>query len=191
MKIFAKIIGTIIIGALVATTAVYAGKGGGHGGGGGSWPSSTSFTFNYNVGTTATNYHAYGVAGQVGTITQPANTVILIHWYVKDLGAVTGTGLVSCPAEASFPSMGILLFADAADIGGDGSQETNAFPIPMVINQSGTATIQIDLQQDNDSDDPGVALSYPVLYNGPLFTNFGWDISGYVWNVEPIGFDND
>lgn len=167
-----------------------------NGHGGGSWPTSTAFTFDYNVGTIGTNFHAYGVAGQVGLIDQPANTSILIFWYVDDLGPVTGTGTVSCPAEELYPGTGILMIADADDIGGDGSSETNVNPIAMIEVSGGkhnqTATIQIALPQDGDFDDPGVSTNnYPVLYNGPIFTPFSWDLSSWIWNVEPAGFDQN
>jgi len=37
-----------------------------------------AFTFNYNVGTTVQNYHAYGFACQVGAVsTRPSGTVAL------------------------------------------------------------------------------------------------------------------
>lgn len=181
-------LGVILTSALLITSALAAKAGHHGGGGGGSWPSKTAFTFNYNVGTTATNYHAYGIAGQVGLIPQPTNTVILVFWYVKDLGPVSGTGSVACPAELLYPSTGILLFANASDTGGDGTQENYTNPIPMVQVTSGTATIQIALPHDNDSDDPGVG-PYPVPYNGPVFSPFGWDLTQWVWNVEP--YDGD
>src|SRR5258708_39984594 len=99
------------------TFAVQAGKSGG------GTTTTGGFTFSYNVGAVATS-HAYGVACQVGYVSpQPKGTIVLENYWVWDLGPVTGTGKVTCPKPVvpkgqSSSVLGILLFANAADIGG-------------------------------------------------------------------------
>src|SRR5262249_55471557 len=86
----------------------------------------TVFTFNYNVGT-VTNCHAYGVAAQVGYVrTQTAGTILLGKFWVWDLGPVHGSGTVNCPKPlvstgGTAGVLGILLFANASDVGGQPS----------------------------------------------------------------------
>jgi hypothetical protein len=145
-----------------------------------------AFTFTYNVGAVA-NYHVYGLACQVGTVSpRPAGTLVLGNWWVWDLGPVTGTGTVACPRPVvgkgqTSSVLGVLFFADASDIGGQ------AFAYPVVDVQiftskwyNGYASIQVITPADNDSDDSGIQL-----YWGKPFTPFSWDLSAYVWNVEP------
>jgi len=159
------------------------GSGGGGSTGGGSMGG--AFTFTYNVGTTVANYHVYGLACQVGAVSpRPAGTLVLGNWWVWDLGRVTGTGTVTCPkpvATKGSSVLGVLLFANAADLGGQ------AFVDPVVDVQifapkwyNGYASIQVITPVDNDADDSGIQL-----YWGLPFTPFAWDISAYVWNVEP------
>src|SRR5690242_11773224 len=81
-----------------------------------------AFSFQYNVGTVL-NEHVYAFAAQVGAIAQPKGTVRLGQWYEWDLGAVTGSGTVSCPAPIAIRGqtascLGILIFANKADVGG-------------------------------------------------------------------------
>lgn len=148
--------------------------------------STGTFTFTYNVGTVA-NYHVYGVACQVGAVSpQPAGTVVLGRWWVWDLGPVTGIGTVACPKPITpkgqtASELGILLFADASDRGGQ------PFLNPVVDVQifmpkwySGYASIEVIPPVDGDADDSGIQL-----YWGLPFTPFSWDISAYLWNVEP------
>jgi len=145
-----------------------------------------AFTFTYNVGTVV-NYHVYGFVCQVGAVSpRPAGTLVLGNWWVKDLGPVTGTGTVTCPKPVvpkgqTSSVLGILLFANAADIGGQ------AFINPVVDVQiftpkwyNGYASITVIPPVDNDADDSGI-----TLYWGVPFTPFAWDISADVWNVEP------
>src|SRR5262249_26771298 len=86
----------------------------------------TVFSFNYNVGT-VTNYHAYGVAAQVGYVaTQPAGTIMLENFWVWDLGPVHGSGTVNCPKPlvttgGTAGVLGIILFANKNDVGGQPS----------------------------------------------------------------------
>ena len=154
---------------------------------GGSTTTTTgAFSFTYHVGT-VTNYHVYGVACQVGAISpRPANTVVLGNWWVWDLGKVSGTGTVSCPKPVTPKGvvssvLGILLFADAADVGGQ------AYKTPVIDVQifnakwyNGYASVQVIPPVDGDADDTGIQL-----YWGKPFTPFAWDISAYVWNSEP------
>src|SRR5258708_40347445 len=108
------------------TFAVQAGKSGG------GTTTTGGFTFSYNVGTVA-NYHAYGVACQVGYVSpQPKGTIVLENYWVWDLGPVTGTGKVACPKPVvpkgqSSSVLGLLLFANAAAIG------AHATPHPVVL----------------------------------------------------------
>jgi hypothetical protein len=149
-------------------------------------PPTGAFTFTYNVGTVA-NYHVYGLACQVGTVSpRPAGTLVLGNWWVWDLGPVSGTGIVSAPKPVvgkgqTSSVLGVLFFADASDIGGQ------AFAYPVVDVQiynpkwyNGYASIQVIPPIDGDADDSGIQLYY-----GKPFTPFSWDLSAYVWNVEP------
>ena len=146
----------------------------------------TAFSFTYNVGT-VTNYHAYGVAAQVGYVSpQPAGTITLENFWVWDLGPVDGSGTVNCPKPVVAKGgtsgvLGILLFANASDVGGQ------PITCPVVDVQiftprlyNGYASIEVITPKDGDADDIGIQL----YYNVP-FTPFAWDISPYVWNVEP------
>lgn len=148
-----------------------------------------AFTFSYNVGAVA-NYHVYGYACQVGAVKpQPAGTVVLGNWWVWDLGAATGVGNVICPKPVvpkgqTSSVLGILFFANAADIGG------HPFVNPVIDVQiftpkwyNGYASIEVMPPPDNDSDDSGIQL-----YWGLPFHPFSWDLSAYVWNVEPAGW---
>ena len=152
-------------------------------------PPSGAFTFGYNVGTAA-NYHAYGFACQVGAVKpKPAGTVVLGNWWVWDLGPVTGAGTVNCPKPVVLKGqtssvLGILFFANASDVGGQ------PFSNPVVDVQiftpkwyNGYASIEVMPPPDNDSDDSGIQL-----YWGVPFNPFVWDLSAYVWNVEPAGW---
>jgi hypothetical protein len=145
-----------------------------------------AFTFTYNVGTVL-NYHAYGLVCQVGAVSpRPSGTLVLGNWWVKDLGRVTGTGTVSCPKPVvpkgqTSSVLGILFFANANDIGGQ------PFTNPVVDVQiftpkwyNGFASIEVIPPPDNDADDAGIQL-----YWGMPFMPFAWDLSAYVWNVEP------
>ena len=145
-----------------------------------------AFTFTYNVGT-VTNYHAYGLACQVGTVSpRPAGTVVLGNWWVWDLGRVTGTGTVTCskpvvPKGQTSSIVGSLFFANAIDLGG------KAFVNPVVNVEiftpkwyNGYASIAVMPPIDNDADDSGIQL-----YWGLPFSPFAWDISPDVWNIEP------
>ena len=168
---------------MAMTSIVQAGK---TGGGGTPPPPPSAFAFTYNVGAEV-NYHAYGLACQVSNTTpRPAGTVVLGNWWVWDLGLVTGTGTVGCPAPVAVKGStiyvrGVLFFAHVSDVGGQ------AFTHPVVDVQiytpkvySGYASIQVITPVDADADDSGIQLYY-----GAPFTPFGWDISAYVWDVEP------
>ena len=177
MKTVKVLIGLSLMMAL--TFSVQAGK---TSGGSGGTTTSGAFNFTYHVGTVA-NYHAYGLACQVGAVrTRPAGTLVLGNWWVWDLGPVTGTGTVTCPKPVVTGSaVGVLFFADASDIGGQ------AFLYPVVDVQiftpkwySGYASIEVITPADGDSDDSGIQL-----YWGVPFTPFAWDISADVWNTEP------
>jgi hypothetical protein len=159
-----------------------AGKTGGSGG----TTLTTAFSFTYNVGT-VTNYHAYGVAAQVGYLkTQPAGTITLENFWVWDLGPVHGSGTVNCPKPVVATGgtagvLGILLFANASDVGGQ------AIKCPVVDVQiftpklyNGYASLVCAPPIDNDKDDSGI-----TIYWGPPNKPFSRDISAYVWNVEP------
>jgi hypothetical protein len=148
-----------------------------------------AFTFNYNVGTVL-NYHVYGLVCQVGAVSpRPSGTVVLGNWWVKDLGAVSGSGSVVCPKPVvpkggSSSVLGALYFANKADLGGQ------AFVNPVVNVQiftpnwyNGYASIEVIPPPDNDADDSGIQL-----YWGVPFNPFSWDISADVWNVEPAGW---
>jgi hypothetical protein len=149
--------------------------------------STGAFTFGYNVGTVVANYHVYGLVCQVGAVSpRPAGTVVLGNWWVRDLGHVTGTGQVSCPAPIvpkgqTSSILGALFFADAGDVGGQ------AFAKPVVEVEiftpkwySGYASIQVITPIDGDADDNGIQL-----YWGPRFSPFACDFSDYVWDTEP------
>jgi len=146
-----------------------------------------AFTFNYNVGTTVQNYHAYGFACQVGAVsTRPSGTVVLGNCWVWDLGRVTGIGTATCPKPVAIKGqtssiLGALYFADAGDVGGQ------AFVKPVTEVEiftsswyNGYASIQVIPPVDGDADDSGIQL-----YWGHPFTPFAWDLSAYVWDVEP------
>jgi hypothetical protein len=167
---------------MVSAFMVQAGKSGG-----GGTTSSGPFSFTYNVGTTVTNYHVFGLACQVAAVrSRPAGTLQLGQWYVWDLGRVTGSGKVSCPSPMSIKGqttsvLGILFFADDKDLGGQ------AFRKPVVDVQiftpswySGYASIEVMPPSDGDADDSGIQL-----YWGAPFSPFAWDISADVWDVEP------
>jgi hypothetical protein len=138
---------------------------------------SSGFTFSYKLGT-VTNYHAYAVVCQVGTTTQPRGTVMLGSWWVKDLGKTAASGTVTCPPpvtpKGTSPSvLGILLFANAVDVGGQ------PYTHPVVDVQiftakwyNGYASIQV-IQPVTDT---GLQL-----YWGPPFSPFSWDLSPDVW----------
>jgi hypothetical protein len=170
---------------MALTFSVQAGKTSGGGGTPPPPPPSGAFTFTYHVGTVA-NYHAYGLACQVGALkSRPSGTLVLGKWWVWDLGPVTGMGTLSCPrplaTSGTASVLGVLFFADASDLGGQ------AFAYPVVDVQiynprwyNGYASIEVITPADNDSDDTGIQL-----YWGAPFTPFAWDISAYVWNVEP------
>jgi hypothetical protein len=149
-------------------------------------PPSGVFVFSYNVGTVG-NYHVYAYACQVSAVSsRPSGTVRLGNWWVKDLGPVTGSGTVGCPAPLTVKGqvnsvLGVLFFANASDVGGQ------AFLHPVVDVQiytakyySGDASIEVITPNDGDADDVGIQL-----YLGAPFTPFSWDISAYVWDVEP------
>jgi len=153
-------------------------------------PTGTAFTFSYNVGTTVTNYHAYGMACQIVFVTtQPSGTIILGEWYVWDLGKVTGTGTVVCPhliTPRGFPESepGILFFADARDTGGDGTQIfTHPIADVQIFNKkyyNGYASIEMiepPLFPELDPSYTGLQI-----YWGPPFTPFYWDLSPYINN---------
>lgn len=159
------------------TSVVHAGKtGGSTGGTTGGTTTSGGFTFQYNVGTVL-NYHAYGVAGQIGSITQPRGTLKLGQWYVWDLGAVAGVGTVTCPQpvtpKGQLPScLGLLVFANKADVGGQ------AFLHPSVDVEiftpkwyNGYASIGVVAPDGTGT----------TLYWGLPFSPFAWDISAYLW----------
>jgi hypothetical protein len=169
---------------VMASTFVVAGKT--TGGGGTPPPPSGAFTFTYNVGTVA-NYHAYGLACQVGSVrSKPAGTVMLGNWWVWDLGPVSGIGSVACPRPVSIKGvtssvLGVLFFACTSDVGGQ------KFLDPVVDVQifapgwyNGYASIEVITPADTDSDDSGIQL-----YWGVPFSPFAWNLSAYVWNVEP------
>jgi hypothetical protein len=142
-----------------------------------------AFTFSYDVGAVA-HYHAYGFVCQVGAVSpRPAGTLVLGNWWVKDLGPVIGAGTVTCPKPVvpkgqTSSVLGILLFANSADIGGQG------FISPVVDVQifapkwyNGYASISVIPPVDNDpSNDSGIQL-----YWGLPFKPFAWDLSDYVW----------
>src|SRR5690242_6471007 len=82
----------------------------------------SGFTFSYKLGT-VTNYHGYAVVSQVGSGTQPRGTVVLGNWWVKDLGKAASSGTFTCPPPVTPKGttssvLGILLFANALDVGG-------------------------------------------------------------------------
>ena len=177
MKTAKMLLGLSLMMAL--TFSVQAGK---TSGGSGGTTTSGAFTFTYNVGTVA-NYHAYGLACQVGAVkTRPSGTVVLGKWWVWDLGPVTGAGTVTCPKPLLATSViGALYFADSSDLGG------HAFLYPVVNVEiftpkyySGYASIEVITPADGDADDVGIQL-----YWGLPFSPFAWDISADVWNVEP------
>jgi hypothetical protein len=150
----------VLFGVLI-TTPVLADKSGG-------------FTFSYNVGTSVTNYHAYGVAIQVyphGILQpQPPGTVILGYWYVWDLGPVSGTGTVNCPQVMTLKGerlydRGILFIASAHDVGGDGS--TAVFTHPVGDIQVIIGKPDYDYVEIIEPDDTGLQLYY-----GPAFSPF-------------------
>jgi hypothetical protein len=139
------------------------------------------FTFTYNVGTEL-NYHAYALACQVSSTTpRPAGTVVLGNWWVRDLGPVAGTNTVGCPAPVAVKGqttavLGALYFAHVADVGGQ------PFVHPVVDVQiytpklyNGAAIIEVITPTGG-----GI-----VLYNGAPFKPFAWNISAYVWDVQP------
>lgn len=141
------------------------------------------FTFTYDIGTTVTNYHAYGYACQVGAVSpKPSGTVVLGNWWVWDLGRATGTKAISCPKPivpkgTTSSIVGALLFADAHDLGG------HAFIKPVVQVEiynskwyNGYASVQVITPLEP----AGIQL-----YWGPPFTPFTWDFSDYVWDVQP------
>jgi len=142
----------------------------------GSNPSNSGFTFNYNVGSTVTNYHAYALAIQIG-FPQPANTVPFLNWYVWDLGPVSGSGSVFCPSQipvkgTAQENKGFLFFADASDTGG----QDNIHPVaeateyvPRVMN--GDYIVDIIYSRSSGL----------ILYDGPPFSPFAWDFSAYLW----------
>ena len=154
------------------TSVVHAGKTGGSTGG---TTTSGGFTFQYNVGT-ALNYHAYGMAGQIGSISQPRGTLKLGQWYVWDLGAVTGIGTVTCPQPVAIKGqtatcLGLLIFANKADVGGQAFQYTsaqveiftpkwyNGYASIAIVNPDGTGT---------------------QLYWGLPLNPFSWDLSSWL-----------
>jgi hypothetical protein len=153
---------------------------------GGGTTLTTVFSFTYNVGT-VTNYHAYGVAAQVGYVSpQPAGTITLENFWVWDLGPVHGSGTVNCPRPVVATGgtsgvLGILLFANASDVGGQPIKcpvvDVQIFT-PKLYN--GYASIVCAPPIDNDADDKGI-----TIYWGPPKKPFSRDISAYVWNVEP------
>jgi hypothetical protein len=155
--------------------------------GGGGTTTTGAFTFNYNVGTVVNNYHVYAMVCQVGAVSpRPAGTLVLENWWVRDLGHVTGAGQVGCPAPVvpkgkTSNVLGVLFFADAGDIGG---QPIVKPVVDVQIYQpkwySGYASVQVITPIDGDADDAGIQL-----YWGPRFTPFAWDLSAYVWDVEP------
>ena len=165
---------------MALTCSVYAGKTGGGTGG-----TTGAFTFTYHVGTVA-NYHAYGLACQVGAVSsRPAGTIVLGKWWVWDLGPVSGIGTVTCPkpvpTKLASPVIGSLMFANASDVGGQ------AFVYPVVDveiftpqSNNGDASIEVITPADGDADDVGI-----TLYFGVPFSPFAMDISPYVWDVEP------
>jgi hypothetical protein len=171
---------------IASTLIVQAGKPSGGPTGG----TTGAFTFTYNVGTTVANYHVYGFVCQVGAVKpQPAGTVALGNWWVKDLGPVSGIGTVVCPKPVvpkgqTSSVLGILFFANKADLGGQ------AFTNPVIDVQifaprwyNGYASIEVLPPPDGDADDSGIQL-----YWGPPLNQFSWDLSSYVWNVEPPGW---
>src|SRR5207245_1338453 len=110
-------------------------------------------------------------ACQVGYVSpQPAGTIVLENWWVWDLGPVTGTGTVTCPKPVTPKGqtatvLGILLFANADDVGGQ--PITN----PVVDVQIFTSK----LYNGNAS----IAVVPPVgsgiqLYWGKPFQPFAW-----------------
>lgn len=158
------------------TPLVHAGKSSG-----GTTTTTGAFNFTYNMGTVM-NYHVYGIACQVGTVSpQPKGTVTLGTWWVWDLGRATGVGTVSCPKPivpkgTQSSVLGILLFANVNDIGG----QPLLFPAVdvQIFNSkwyNGYASIEV--MEPNGS---GLQL-----YWGPPFTPFSWDLSPYVYDVVP------
>jgi hypothetical protein len=100
---------------------------------------------------------------------------------VWDLGSVTGTGTVNCPKPITpkgqpASDLGILFFADASDVGGDGRNAVFTHPVgdvqiytPKWYN--GNAFVGI-IEPD------GSGLT---LYYGPPFLPFYWDLSPYLY----------
>jgi hypothetical protein len=162
---------------MALTPLVHAGKTGGGGTTGGTTPPPTAaaFSFQYTVGTVL-NFHAYGFAAQVGAIAQPSGTLRLGNWYVWDLGAVTGTGIVTCPQPLAIKGqtascLGILVFANKADIGGQAFQYPTAqveIFTPKWYN--GYASISV-VEPDGTSNQ---------LYWGLPFKPFAYNLSSYL-----------
>jgi hypothetical protein len=154
--------------------------------GGTTTTTSSGFTFSYKLGTVVTNYHIYAVVSQVGSGTQPKGTVVLDNWWVKDLGKAAASGTVTCPPpvtpKGTSPSvLGILLFANAKDVGGQ--PYTNPVIDVQIFTPkwyNGYASIQCMPPIDGDADDSGIQI-----YWGAPFSPFQADLSAYVWNVEP------
>jgi hypothetical protein len=146
-----------------------------HAGGGGSTGTTGAFTFQYTV-STAPNYHVYGFVAQVGAIAQPKGTVRLGNWYVKDLGAVMGTGTVSCPAPLAIKGvtascLGILVFANTADVGGQAFLY-NSVQVEIFTAKWNNGDASIEVLYPNNT--------YTQLYMNAPFKPFAWDLSPYL-----------
>ena len=143
------------------------------GGSSGGTTTTGGFSFQYTVGSVP-NEHVYAFVAQVGAVAQPKGTVRLGNWYVKDLGAVSGTGTVSCPAPLAIKGqtascLGILIFANKADVGGQ----------PFVYN-----SVQVEIFTPKWYNGyASISVAYPdgtsnQLYWGLPFKPFAYNLTG-------------
>lgn len=131
---------------------------------------STAFTFNYDVGTVQ-GYHAYAYAAGVAK-PQPAGTVLLLNYWVWDLGPVSGTGTVAVPSpvrDRNLDIIGAVWFANEVDVGGNPWTHP-AIDVRIFTSKwyGGAASIQDDFTGTD-------------IFFGAPFSPFGWDLTPYVW----------
>ena len=145
------------------------------GGSSGGTTTSGAFSFQYTVGPVL-NEHVYAFAAQVGAIAQPKGTVRLGQWYVWDLGSVTGSGIVSCPAPIAIKGqtascLGILVFANKADVGGQ-AFKYNSVQVEIFTPKwyNGDASIEVVYPNNTSTQ----------LYFGLPFKPFAYNLTGYL-----------